>query len=68
MSDQQLQKFRMERDALAQELKLIKGALPTEKASEKLVESMQNKTDPFNETDNPWVIKEGSSGGCCSIQ
>ncbi len=69
MSDQQLQKFRLERDSLAQELKLIKSALPSEKASEKLVEVMSNKTDAFNDPDNPWVAKDSQGGGCgCSIQ
>ena len=68
MSDQQLQKLRMERDALSQELKVMKSAMPADKASGKLVESMTNKTDPFNDPNNEWVNEGPNKNTCCSIQ
>jgi len=68
MSDAQLEKIKMERDALAKELDLYKSAIPGPKAAEKLIEVMANKTDPFNEPQNEWASANSSGGqGCCTI-
>jgi len=41
--------------------------MPADKASEKMVESMTNKVDPFNQPDNEWVTDSTGSGGCCTV-
>eukprot|EP00343_Euplotes_focardii_P007044 CAMPEP_0205819044 /NCGR_PEP_ID=MMETSP0206-20130828/1209_1 /ASSEMBLY_ACC=CAM_ASM_000279 /TAXON_ID=36767 /ORGANISM="Euplotes focardii, Strain TN1" /LENGTH=54 /DNA_ID=CAMNT_0053112091 /DNA_START=27 /DNA_END=188 /DNA_ORIENTATION=+ len=54
MSKQQLERVRMERSTLKAEYKLLKKAMPADEASDKMIDVMSNKTDPFNDPANEW--------------
>jgi len=68
MSDQHLDKLRVERETLSRELKLLQSAIPREAAAEKVVQTLSKSIDPMGGGDNEWVTKNGGGdGGCCSI-
>ena len=74
MSDAQLQKLQLERDALAAELRLVQSAIPPSKASGMLMQAMANKPDPFihapgaaGAEGNEWVNENSGDRPCCTI-
>ena len=73
MSEAQLQKLQLERDALAAELRLVQGAIPPAKASQLLVQYCQAKQEPFAHAaggapvDNEWIRENNGERPCCSI-
>ena len=73
MSEAQLQKLQLERDALRAELAQVQSAVPPAKAAALIIAHCQNKSDPFSHSAggggqdvNEWVSDNNSGGGCCS--
>ena len=73
MSEAQLQKLQMERDALAAELRLVQSAIPPAKASQLVVQHCANKQEPFAHAggaapvDNEWIRENSGEKPCCTI-
>lgn len=65
--ESQLDKVRLEKKFLEEELKLLQDAMPVDDAAAKLMEYVSNKPDPLQlPNENEWVAA-GGSGGCCTI-
>ena len=73
MSEAQLQKLQMERDALAAELRLVQSAIPPAKACQLLMQSCQNKPEPFVHAPsaggepNEWASENNGERACCAL-
>jgi len=67
MSDNQMEKLQIEREALGREVALLKAAVPVKQAAQKLMDSMANKQDPLSNPDNEWIANNAGGPPCCSI-
>lgn len=83
MSEAQLQKLQLERDTLRAELQQLQSAIPTQRASQLVVQQLNGRVDPFQHAgsggsgggggggpveQNEWVTESSGGGGCCSVQ
>jgi len=67
MSETQLEKVRLEKKFLEEELKLLQDSIPISEAANNLMTYVRNQQDPLQQqTDNEWVA-QNTPGGCCTI-
>jgi len=77
MSEAQLAKLQVERDALRDELQKVQSAMPVNQACQLLIKDMNQRSDPFVPSTgsggdrgaevNEWVSENDGSGGCCIV-